>query len=65
MNEQEMKAWIDAASYEALLNKWRFAPVGEAMFQGATGDYYRKVLEQKKAALPPGEAVRASKSIGW
>ncbi len=64
MNEQEMKAWIDAAGYEALLQKWRFAPVGSPYFQGDMGDYYAQVMEKKKAATPPGEQVRISKSIG-
>ena len=65
MNEQEIKAWIDGASYEALLQKWRFAPAGDPYFAGAMGDYYAQVMEQKKAATPPGEQVRISKALGW
>ena len=60
----EQKSWIDGASYEELLRKWRFAPSGEPMFQGDTGDYYQKVMNEKKSADQAG-AVAASKSIGW
>ena len=58
------KNWIDKASYETLLRHWRFAPAGDPMFIGDTGEYYKKVLHEKKIADPSG-AVAASKSIGW
>ena len=68
MDEQEweasMRAWIDAASYEELLRKWRFAPVGDQLFQGAIGQYYSDVMGRKKAELGSG-AVIASKAIEW
>ena len=60
----EQKKWIDEASYEDLLRKWRFASVGEPMFQGDTGKYYSKVMNEQRSADPGGH-VRASKSIGW
>lgn len=59
------KAWIDGADYEALLQCWRFAPVGSPLFQGEVGDYYQKVMAEKKKVTPVSEQVRASKSIGW
>ena len=58
------KQWIDNASYEELLRKWRFAPVGDPWFQGELGEYYAKVLAAKRDA-DQGEHVRASKAIGW
>ncbi len=61
---KENKAHIDAMSYEGLLSKWRFAPVGDVWFQGETGKY----LGERMAELRdknPGQAVAASKSIGW
>jgi len=65
MTDKE-KTWIDAASYEQLLRRWRMAPGGgDPIFQGDTGKYYSKVMQQKRAEVGPGEAVRASKSIGW
>ena len=59
------KKWIDNASYETLLQKWRFAPSGSPMFHGDTGKYYSDVMFLKREELPPGEAVAASKSVGW
>lgn len=69
MNAEEIKsikAQIDSEDYESLLRRWRFAPAGSSpMFQGEVGDYYAKVMFEKRDALPPGEQVRASKAIGW
>ena len=61
---EAQKQWIDDASYETLLRRWRTAAVGDQMFQGDTGDHYSKVMAQKKSEDPDG-AVRASKNIGW
>ncbi len=62
----EMKARIDAMTYEQLLAKWRFAPIGDPMFQGDTGDYYGKRMAEMRAE-PGGNTrhVAASKHIGW
>lgn len=65
MDEREMKEWIDNASYEELLRKWRFAPIGDPFFRGEIGDYYSKVMAQKRREAGEAEHVRASKSIGW
>lgn len=62
---QEQKEWIDNASYEALLHKWRFAPIGDMTFQGEDGDYYAKVMFEKKDALDHTEQVAVSKRVGW
>ena len=58
----KMKRWIDDASYEELLRKWRFASVGDPYFQGETGTYYSNVMAQKRMAV---DHVAASKRIGW
>jgi hypothetical protein len=60
----ERKDWIDSASYLSLLAKWRKAEVGDPMFQGEVGDYFVKVMKEKRDADPEG-AVLASKAIGW
>lgn len=58
------QAWIDAASYEALLRRWRFAPLGgDPYLQGATGQYYGEVMAEKKSNHP--DPVAVSKLIGW
>ena len=61
---EEQKKWIDDADYETLLRQWRFGEIGSLLFQGETGEYYKKVMAEKRDA-DPGGAVTASKSIGW
>lgn len=60
----ERKAIIDNYSYEQLLSRWRFAPIGDPWFQGETGDYWGDRMaflrDQDNAAH-----VVASKNIGW
>ena len=63
--DESMKNWIDDASYEDLLSKWRFAPVGSPYFQGEIGKYYTKVMAEKRSQVGNTEHVKASKSIGW
>jgi len=65
MTSDEMKKWIDNASYEELLSKWRFAEAGDPFFQGEMGRYYEKRMYAKKNEVGDAEHVRASKSIGW
>lgn len=65
MKEEEIKAWIDNASYEDLLRKWRFTPTGSPFFQGEMGNYYQVVMARKRQAAGEAEHVRASKAIGW
>ena len=65
MNKDEMKNWIDNATYEQLLSRWRFGPVGDPMFQGEMGKYYEEVMSQKRKEVGDEAHVRASKSIGW
>lgn len=65
MNEKEMKAWIDGASYEELLRRWRFAPSGSLLFQGEIGKYYEEVMRKKRNEIGDAAAVRASKIVGW
>jgi len=65
MTVEEMKKWIDGASYRQLLSKWRFAPAGNPFFQGEVGDYYSEVMARKRSEVGDAEHVAASKSIGW
>jgi len=63
--DQATKERIDGMDYESMLRLWRNAPVGEPLFQGETGDYFSKVMAEKRDALPEGAHVAASKKIGW
>jgi len=62
---KEMMKWIDNATYEQLLSKWRFAEIGSLWFQGEVGNHYQKVMAKKRKEVGQAEHVRASKSIGW
>ncbi len=65
MTPKEMMKWIDNATYEQLLSKWRFAEIGSLWFQGEVGNHYQKVMAKKRKEVGQAEHVRASKSIGW
>lgn len=65
MNKDQRKKWIDNATYEQLLSRWRFAPAGSPWFQGEIGEYYQKVMEEKRKEVGDAGHVQASKKIGW
>lgn len=59
----EHKAWIDNASAVELLRKWRFAELGDPMFQDyETTEYYQNMMNAKIATYAPGYV---SKRVGW
>ena len=60
------KEYIDSLTYEQLLSHWRFAPVGDEWFQGATGEYWGTRMRELRTQ-PGGqeEYVRTSKFLGW
>ena len=55
----EQKKEIDDMSQYGLCERWRFAPVGDPLFAGDTGDYFSKVLKEKGGFTP-----EISKSLG-
>jgi len=65
MISPDLKAWIDKATYEELLRKWRFAPAGSPLFTGEVGEYYKERMTRLKAIVGDEEHVRVSKAIGW
>lgn len=58
------KKHIDNLTYEQLLSRWRFAPIGDPWFQGETGDYWGERMSELRSA-DNAQHVRASKKIGW
>ena len=61
----KQKEWIDNANYQQLLQKQRFAPVGDMFFQDTeTWEYFSARLGKLKSE-DPESAVQASKNIGW
>jgi hypothetical protein len=65
MTPEEMKAWIDGATYMQLLSKWRFSPTGSPWFTGTVGEHFTKRMAEKRNELDHEDLVAASKSIGW
>ena len=62
----EQKQWIDNASYEDLLEKWRNSPAGDPMFNDEpTFSHYTATMRQRRAEIGAGGAVAASKAVGW
>jgi len=60
------KKHIDSLSYERLLARWRFAPLGDSWFKGETGDYWQKRMGELRAQPGGNEIhVAASKFLGW
>jgi len=65
MTTDEMKTWVDGASYKQLLDHWRFATIGDPFFRGEIGAYYTKKMKERRNAPGGNEQhVAASKSIG-
>lgn len=60
MIDKRIKEEIDRMSQEELCRKWRFAPAGDPMLQGETGDYFKKRLGELG-----GLTTVISKKIGW
>lgn len=56
----EQKRQIDEMTQFQMAYHWRFAPVGDPLLQGDTGDYFTKVFKEKGFFTP-----QISKEIGW
>jgi hypothetical protein len=63
--KKEHKDWIDNASYQQLMSKWRTAPVGDPFFMDDTGEYYAKIMSEKRNMISSSEQVSISKNVGW
>jgi hypothetical protein len=61
----KLKQQIDGMPYEIMLQTWRFAPIGDPLFQGETGEYFAQCMRVKKQNISNEEHVKASKRIGW
>lgn len=62
--EVALIARIERMGYEEMVRLLRFAPIGDAMFCGAPGEFFGKRLGQLQAALSPAEQVAISKIVG-
>lgn len=64
MTDFESK-WIASASYQELLAKIRFEPIGSPWLVGDTGQALMARYKELKARTPQDEQVAASKRLGW
>ena len=64
MND-ELRNEIDRMPLEDLLRRWRFAPAGDRLFQGASGEYAAERLGVLRAAVGPAQWTAVSKRVGW
>ena len=48
----EQKEWIDTASHEDLLRKWRNVDLGDPIFQGECGAYFTRIMYDRIQADP-------------
>ncbi len=60
----ELKAKIDSYSVYTLLQKVRFAPIGDPLMCGEVGDYWMNRLATLRNQ-DNDAYVKASKDIGW
>lgn len=62
---EDVKERIDDLDYLHLLERWRYSPAGDPMFQGDSGDYWRNRMNHLRSQ-PGGHerAVAASKMLG-
>lgn len=60
----ELKAYIEDMSYEQLLSRWRFDPIGSSFFQGESGELATERMKVLRADSSI-DHVGASKRIGW
>ena len=60
----EIKQKIDNMGICDLLSKWRFAPLGDPIFQGETCEYWSKRMNELREQ-DPALYTRASKELGW
>ena len=60
-----LKTVIDKMTYAELLSRLRFAPLGDTIFQGEIGQYYKTVMKKRREELGDDEAAEISKRIGW
>ena len=63
--DEDIKLEIDQLSYEDMVRKIRFSPVGDFMFVGEASDYLFTRYKKLRSELSQEEKTGVSKSIGW
>ena len=61
----DIKTTIDGMSYEEMLRAWRFAPVGSLYLSGEVGEYFAKIMMERRHLVGRAQHTTISKLIGW
>lgn len=64
MTPEEMVLWIQNATTEELLQKWRFDASPSPWFEGYVGGVFRDEVAKRRKDDPAGWS-KASKLVGW
>lgn len=66
LTDQMMLDWIESATYEQLLQKWRFEPIGSPWFADtAVSDAFSAKFIKLRDEISDEERIGASKRVGW
>ncbi len=65
MAYEEMKQWVDNATYEMLLLKWRDSPFDDPFFWGEMGEYYLQTIIDKRSEVGEEEHKRVLARLSW
>ncbi len=49
---EKLKTRIDALTQEEMARKWRYAPIGDPMFQGEAGQYFERRFKKLGGFTP-------------
>lgn len=60
----ELENYLLSKTLVELLRYWRFAPLGDSLLQGESGEYFSKRMFSL-AEADPASWVQASKAVGW
>jgi len=61
---KELVDWIEKASYEQMLERNRFGPLGDPIFKGDIGILFADSMRNKANKLSNADKVRISKELG-
>jgi hypothetical protein len=62
----ERKSEIDAMFYIEMLRLWRFAPLGDPLFNNSEeSNYFCEVMKTKRNLIDDSTYSNISKQIGW
>ncbi len=65
MTDEEIRQWVDSASYEMLLFKWCNSPFDDPFFWREMGEYYLQKIIDKRSEVGEEEHKRILMRLSW